>query len=117
MAGEHRPTPAEILELVPQQHPFRFVDEITHVDENTISGHYTYRKDESFYAGHFPGHPITPGVILLETMCQVGIVAHGVYLFAMEAEGPDWVSEARKWTTFFADAETEFFKPVCRVKL
>lgn len=45
-------------------------------------------------------------------MCQVGIVAHGVYLFAMEAEGPDWVSEARKWTTFFADAETEFFKPV-----
>ncbi len=106
------PTPRQILEFVPQQKPFRFVDEILSVDELTISGRYTFRPDESFYAGHFPGRPITPGVILLESMCQVGIVAHGVYLFAIESTLPDWTQEAEKWTTLFSDAETEFFKTV-----
>jgi 3-hydroxyacyl-[acyl-carrier-protein] dehydratase len=58
-------TPAQLLDLLPQQRPFRFVDEIVEVDEQRIVGRYTFREDEWFYAGHFPGRPITPGVILL----------------------------------------------------
>jgi 3-hydroxyacyl-[acyl-carrier-protein] dehydratase len=107
MAGE-RLTPAQVLELLPQQRPFRFVDEILDVDEQRISGKYTFRDDESFYAGHFPGRPITPGVILLESMCQVGVVALGIFLFALDHS----IAEARNWTTLFVEAESEFFRSV-----
>ncbi len=103
-------TPKQVFEVIPQQPPFRFVDEITTVDELTISGRTTFHADLEFYKGHFPGNPVTPGVILLEAMCQVGIVALGIFLFAHEGGS---IEEANRWTTFFADAEkTEFFKPV-----
>ena len=101
-------TPAEVLDLLPQQRPFRFVDEILEVDEQRIAGRYRFREDEWFYAGHFPGRPVTPGVILLESMCQVGVVALGIYLFALEHS----VEEARAWTTLFVDAESEFLRSV-----
>jgi 3-hydroxyacyl-[acyl-carrier-protein] dehydratase len=101
-------TPGQILELLPRQRPFRFVDEILAVDEQRISGRYTFRRDEPFYQGHFPGRPITPGVILLESMCQVGVVSLGIYLFALDHT----VEEARRWTTMFVDAESEFLKSV-----
>jgi 3-hydroxyacyl-[acyl-carrier-protein] dehydratase len=107
MPGE-RLTPAQVLDLLPQQSPFRFVDEILEIDEQRITGRYTFRRDEWFYAGHFPGRPITPGVILLESMCQVGVVALGIYLFALEQTG----EEARQWTTLFSEAETEFLRSV-----
>ncbi len=103
-----RLTPAQVLELMPQQRPFRFVDEILDVDGQRITGRYTFREDEWFYAGHFPGRPITPGVILLESMCQVGVVAMGIYLFALERSA----EEARAWTTLFVEAESEFLKSV-----
>lgn len=101
-------TPREILDLLPQQPPFRFVDEILEVDDQHIVGRYTFRRDEWFYAGHFPGRPITPGVILLESMCQVGVVALGIYLFGLEHS----VEEAREWTTLFVEAESEFLRSV-----
>ncbi len=107
MPGE-RLSPARILDLLPQQRPFRFVDEILEVDEQRISGRYTFRPDEFFYAGHFPGRPITPGVILLESMCQVGVVALGIYLFALDHSA----EEAPAWTTLFVEAETEFMRSV-----
>jgi 3-hydroxyacyl-[acyl-carrier-protein] dehydratase len=107
MAGQ-RLTGPEILELLPQQRPFRFVDEILEVDEQRIAGSYAFREDEWFYAGHFPGRPVTPGVILLESMCQVGVVALGIYLFALEHS----TEEARSWTTLFVEAEAEFLRAV-----
>jgi len=72
----------EVLDLVPQQAPFRFIDEIISLDEEQILGAYRFREDEYFYRGHFPGRPITPGVILIESMAQVGVVAFGIYLLA-----------------------------------
>jgi 3-hydroxyacyl-[acyl-carrier-protein] dehydratase len=97
-------TPAEVLALVPQQHPFRFIDEIVEIGEERIEGRYTFRTDEGFYAGHFPGMPITPGVILLETMAQTGVVALGLYLKALEVG----LEELSHWRSIFTDAEVEF---------
>lgn len=94
----------EILALVPQQPPFRFIDEILELDEEGIVATYTYKEDESFYAGHFPGNPITPGVILLETMAQTGVVAFGLYLASQTMS----LEEIRKTLTVFTDAEVEF---------
>jgi len=74
----------EVLALVPQQEPFRFVDEIISLDDEQIVGAYRFREDEYFYRGHFPGNPITPGVILIETMAQVGVVTFGIYLLARQ---------------------------------
>ena len=73
---------AEVLDLVPQQRPFRFIDEILSISEEEITGAYRFREDEVFYPGHFPGRPITPGVILVECMAQIGVVAYGMYLLA-----------------------------------
>lgn len=101
-------TNTELLALVPQQVPFRFIDEIAEVDDLKIVGGYQFKRDESFYAGHFPGNPVTPGVILLECMCQIGVVAHGIFLLSKEESA----EEAKLWTTFFSDAQVEFLKPV-----
>ena len=75
----------EVLALVPQQRPFRFIDEILILNEQQIVGAYRFREDEFFYTGHFPGRPITPGVILIESMAQVGVVAYGLYLLACQS--------------------------------
>ena len=98
----------EVLDLVPQQNPFRFIDEIMALDEDHIVGRYTFKQDESFYAGHFPGKPVTPGVILLETMAQTGVVAYGLYLLSLKLDR----SELGNWLTLFSDAEVEFSRPV-----
>jgi 3-hydroxyacyl-[acyl-carrier-protein] dehydratase len=74
----------EVLALVPQQEPFRFIDEIISLNEEEIIGTYRFREDAFFYRGHFPGRPITPGVILIETMAQIGVVAYGMYLLACQ---------------------------------
>jgi 3-hydroxyacyl-[acyl-carrier-protein] dehydratase len=78
--GADRATRTRVLEMVPQRHPFRFIDDILELDEEHIVGGYRFRSDEYFYRGHFPGLPLTPGVILIETMAQTGVVAFGLYL-------------------------------------
>lgn len=98
----------EILSLVPQQRPFRFIEEILELSDNHIVGKYTFKENESFYEGHFPGNPVTPGVILIETMAQTGVVAFGLYLTS-KTQG---LEELPKWTTLFTDCQVEFFKTV-----
>ncbi len=96
-----RETITKILDSVPQQRPFRFIDDILEVDDEHIVGTYRFREDEYFYKGHFPGQPITPGVILIEAMAQTGVVAFGLYLL-MRQIGLD---DAKKLTTLFTLAE------------
>ena len=97
-------SPSTLLELLPQQEPFRFVDEIVEVDEEHIVARYTFRPDADFYRGHFPGNPITPGVLLIESMAQTGVVALGIYLVA-RAKG---VEEVGRVLTVFTDVNAEF---------
>ncbi len=94
----------EVLALVPQQDPFRFIDEIHELDREHIVASYRFPKDADFYRGHFPGNPITPGVILVEAMAQAGVVAMGIYIYAL-----DFGAEAvERVLTVFTDAEVEF---------
>jgi 3-hydroxyacyl-[acyl-carrier-protein] dehydratase len=97
-------TPAEVLELLPQQEPFRFVDEIVEVDAEHVVSRVTFRPEADFYRGHFPGNPITPGVLLIEAMAQTGVVALGIYLVGSE-KGRD---EVRRVLTVFTDVTAEF---------
>ena len=69
----------EILNLIPQQKPFRFIDKLSHVDAEVSKGNYVFKEDEYFYDGHFPGKPITPGVIVTECMAQIGLIPLGIY--------------------------------------
>ncbi|HEY0838553.1 MAG TPA: 3-hydroxyacyl-ACP dehydratase FabZ family protein [Vulgatibacter sp.] len=95
-------TPDEILRRIPQQPPFRFIDRIVAVDDGRIEGEHTFDPDAWFYRGHFPGDPVTPGVILLETLCQTGLVAFGLHLLSLEGPVDD------RLVTLFTDAEVEF---------
>jgi len=99
-----RLSPDEVLELLPQQEPFRFVDEILEVDEEHIVARYRFRPEADFYRGHFPGDPITPGVILLESLAQVGVVALGIYIYALRY-GRDGVKTR---IALFTDANIDF---------
>lgn len=101
-------SPDQLLALLPQQSPFRYVDRILEVDENHIVGEYTFKPGEFFYPGHFPGKPVTPGVILLECMCQIGVVLQGIYLVGRELP-PE---EHDNWLTLFTDAQVEFARSV-----
>jgi 3-hydroxyacyl-[acyl-carrier-protein] dehydratase len=97
-------TPEQVLAALPQQQPFRFIDEIVEIDEDHIVATYRFRPDAEFYRGHFPGNPVTPGVILIESMAQTGVVALGIYLIS--AEGGSYDPE--KTMTLFTDANVEF---------
>ena len=77
-------TSNKIISLLPYQHPFLFVDGLTEISENGITGFYTLKKEEYFYQGHFKDNPITPGVILTEVMAQIGVVCLGIYLMKNE---------------------------------
>ncbi|MGA9213090.1 3-hydroxyacyl-ACP dehydratase FabZ family protein [Kaistella sp.] len=94
----------EILQKLPYSHPFLFVDELLSVNENGATGIFTFNEDLDFYKGHFKNNPITPGVILTETMAQIGLVCLGIYLVES-----DLIEESQIGLT---STEIEFLKPV-----
>ena len=98
-------TSKQIIQLLPYQKPFLFVDELSDISENGIVGHYTFKKDEYFYKGHFKENPVTPGVILTEVMAQIGLVCLGIYLMK------DQVSESKPQIALTSSA-IEFYLPV-----
>lgn len=62
----------EVEKLIPHRPPFLFVDEIVSHDGEVLVAKRTWRADEDFYKGHYPGAPITPGVLLCEAVFQTG---------------------------------------------
>lgn len=61
-----------VTDLIPHRPPFLFVDEIVAETADGLTARRTLRADEAFYAGHYPGAPITPGVLLCEAVFQTG---------------------------------------------
>ena len=109
MSSARNLTAKEVLDLLPQQEPFRFIDEILEIDEDHIVASYTWRADADFYRGHFPGNPITPGVLLVESMAQTGVVALGLYTLASQGgidDAKKLESEGKVIAQEFVDPET-----------
>jgi len=123
--------PQEILDKLPYGKSFLFVDELLHIDENGAKGTYTYVKDLPFYEGHFKNRPLTPAVILTETMAQIGLVCLGIYLLknmetgqniaiAMTSNAIDFlkpVSPGEKVTVTSEKLYFRFNKLSCKVKM
>jgi 3-hydroxyacyl-[acyl-carrier-protein] dehydratase len=59
-----------VTDLIPHRPPFLFVDEIVSHDAESLTAKRTWRAEEDFYRGHYPGAPITPGVLLCEAVFQ-----------------------------------------------
>ena len=88
---------ASLLRILPHRYPFLMVDRITKIDGNLIVGVKNVTVNEPFFQGHFPGHPIMPGVLQLEAIAQVaGILMlrraenAGQIAYFLSAESVKW---------------------------
>lgn len=93
----------DIMNTLPHRYPFLLVDRIEEMEEGVrVAGFKNVTVNEPFFQGHFPGHPIMPGVLIVEAMAQVG----GAYVTVIDKIGDDKV-------TYFAGIEkARFRKPV-----
>jgi 3-hydroxyacyl-[acyl-carrier-protein] dehydratase len=99
-------TTNQIIKLLPYEQPFLFVNSLSKISEEGATGHYTFKKDEYFYKGHFKDNPITPGVILTECMAQIGVVCLGIYLLKEK------ISDEFEPQIALTSSEVDFFLPV-----
>ena len=97
----------EIQEIIPHRYPFLLVDRITEVVKNEgLIGYKNVSISENVFQGHFPGHPIYPGVMILEGMAQAG----GILAF----QSMDMTKEeaANKVVYFMSIDKAKFRAPV-----
>jgi len=69
----------QIMEILPHRYPFLLVDRILERTREEIVGLKNVTMNEPFFQGHFPGHPIMPGVLIVEAMAQTG----GILAFSL----------------------------------
>ncbi|HAK37440.1 MAG TPA: 3-hydroxyacyl-ACP dehydratase FabZ [Nitrospinaceae bacterium] len=65
------------LDYIPHREPFLFVDRVIAVTEKSIQTEKRVKAEEPFFAGHFPGRPIMPGVLICEAVFQSGAILMG----------------------------------------
>ena len=93
-----------IMELIPHRYPFLMIDRmIDVVPGESATGLKNVSINEPFFQGHFPGHPVMPGVLIIEAMAQTA-GALVVYTLGPEAEG--------KLVYFMSIEDARFRKPV-----
>lgn len=93
----------KVMNLLPHRYPFLMIDRILEMEpQKRIVGIKNVTINEPFFQGHFPGHPIMPGVLLIEGMAQVG----GVLAMLSDAE-PE-----KKVLYFMSIEKAKFRKPV-----
>ena len=90
-----------IQKILPHRYPFLLVDRIIESGGNRVVGIKNVTINEPFFQGHFPGHPIMPGVLIIEAMAQVG----GVGVLSMQAN-------VGKLAYFLSIDNARFRKPV-----
>jgi 3-hydroxyacyl-[acyl-carrier-protein] dehydratase len=98
-------TSEHIISQLPYSYPFLFVDKLVHIDDNSVEGTYHLRPDLDFYKGHFKSQPVTPGVILIEIMAQIGLVCLGLQL-------TNDIPQKKTFPFALSSSEIEFLKPV-----
>ena len=91
----------ELMKMLPHRYPFLMVDRILKMEGNHIVGVKNVTMNEPFFLGHFPGHPIMPGVLQLEAMAQVA----GILLLKR-------IEAANQIAYFMAAEEVKWRKPV-----
>ena len=64
----------EIESVIPHRDPFLLLDEVVDLDGDTIHARKALTGAEDFFRGHFPGHPVMPGVLIIEALAQAGAV-------------------------------------------
>jgi UDP-3-O-[3-hydroxymyristoyl] N-acetylglucosamine deacetylase/3-hydroxyacyl-[acyl-carrier-protein] dehydratase len=93
----------DIMNYLPHRYPFLLIDRIVEFEENKrVVGIKNVTINEPFFQGHFPGHPIMPGVLLIEAMAQAGGV------LALKSD-PD---PSNKVLYFMSIDKAKFRKPV-----
>jgi UDP-3-O-[3-hydroxymyristoyl] N-acetylglucosamine deacetylase/3-hydroxyacyl-[acyl-carrier-protein] dehydratase len=92
-------TSKQIMKIIPHAHPFLLIDKVVELNENYIVAIKNVTIDESFFQGHFPGDPIMPGVLQVESMAQAG----GIFLLH---DKPD----PQSYSTIFMKIENCKFK-------
>ena len=92
-------TTQEIMEILPHRHPFLLIDTVEEVEPGVRAvAKKNVTFNEPFFAGHFPGNPVMPGVLIVEALAQTGAVA---------ILGKD---ENRGKTAYFASINSAKFK-------
>lgn len=81
----------KIVANLPYGDGFKFVDQLLELDEDSVIGIYRFRESEYFYKHHFKDQPVTPGVILIECMAQIGLACLGSYLMLDKDSKPQFV--------------------------
>jgi UDP-3-O-[3-hydroxymyristoyl] N-acetylglucosamine deacetylase/3-hydroxyacyl-[acyl-carrier-protein] dehydratase len=101
LLGEGSLEADQVMEILPHRFPFLMVDRIVSFGDNKIVGMKTVTMGEPYFQGHFPGHPVMPGVLQVEAMAQVA----SILLFKLSG------TSARIGYFMSAD-EVKFRKPV-----
>lgn len=96
---------SSIISKLPYGKDFLFVDEIQYIDKDKIVGTYKFKSSAYFYNSHFLHKPITPGVILIEAMGQIGMVSHLIFL-------KEIYKTNKVFSPLFFNLESSFFKIV-----
>ncbi len=95
----------EIQKIIPHRHPFLLVDRITKVNANeSLIGYKNVSISENIFNGHFPGHPIYPGVMILEGMAQAGGI------LAFKSMGDMTEEEAANKVVYFMSIDKAKFR-------
>ncbi len=94
----------QIMQAIPHRYPFLLIDRVVEVKKNVSAvGVKNVSVNESFFAGHFPNHPVMPGVLIIESMAQTAAV------LVVETLGPD----AQGKVVYFMSIEgAKFRRPV-----
>ena len=106
-----------IQRLIPHRYPFLMIDKVVNIEEaKSIVGIKNVTINEPFFPGHFPSHPVMPGVLIVEAMAQtaavlvmhtLGATAHGKVVYFMSVEGSKFRKPVVPGDTLYIHCEAQ----------
>lgn len=95
----------EIQKIIPHRYPFLLLDRVTKIEQNrSLVGYKNVTIGDNVFQGHFPGHPIYPGVMILEGMAQAGGI------LAFKSMGDMTEEEAATKVVYFMSIDNAKFR-------